>query len=50
MVALLVLLGLAYRRPASRRRLLTLLILGPIWIAGLYLLFQAMTNVLPATL
>ncbi len=50
MVALLVLLGLAYRRPSSRRRLLTVLILGPIWIAGLYLLFQALTNVLPATL
>ncbi len=50
MVALLVLLGLAYRRPSSRRRLLTVLILVPIWIAGLFLLFQALTNVLPATL
>jgi sortase A len=47
---LLVLLGLAYRRPSKNRRLLTALILGPIWIAGLYLLFQALTNVLPATL
>jgi len=48
--ALLVLLGLAYRRPSKDRRLLTVLILGPIWIAGLYLLFQALTNVLPSTL
>jgi sortase A len=48
--ALLVLLALAYRRPSKDRRLLTILILGPVWIAGLYLLFQALTNVLPATL
>ncbi len=47
--ALLVLLGLAYRRPASKRRLRTILVLGPIWIAGLYLLFAALTYVFPAT-
>jgi len=49
LVVLLVLLGLAYRRPSPGRRLLTALILGPIWIGGLYLLFQALTNVLPST-
>jgi sortase A len=48
--ALLVLLALAYRRPSKDRRLLSVLILGPIWIAGLYLLFLAFTTVLPATL
>ncbi len=48
--ALLVLLGLAYRRPSRGRRLLTVLILGPIWIAGLALLFVAVTSVLPSTL
>lgn len=47
--ALLALLGLAYRRPARQRRLRTILILGPIWIAGLYLLFAALTYVFPAT-
>ncbi len=50
MVALLVLLGLAYRPPSRGRRLVTVGVLGPIWIAGLYLLFLALTNVLPATL
>ncbi len=49
-VAVLVLLGLGYRRLSRGRRLVTVGILGPLWIAGLYLLFLAMTNVLPATL
>jgi hypothetical protein len=48
--ALLLLLALAYRRPSRGRRLLTVLILGPVWIAGLALLFLALTNVLPSTL
>jgi sortase A len=48
--ALLLLLALAYRRPSRGRRLLTVLILGPVWIAGLALLFVALTNVLPPTL
>jgi len=48
-VALLVLLALTYRRP-SRRRVLVSLGVGAVWIAGLYLLFVALTNVLPATL
>jgi sortase A len=47
--ALLILLGMAYRRPARGRRLRTFLVLGPIWIAGLYLLFAALTYVFPAT-
>jgi LPXTG-site transpeptidase (sortase) family protein len=50
LVALLLLLGLAYRRPSRSRRLLTLLVLTPIWLAGLFLLFQALTNVLPSTI
>jgi sortase A len=49
-VVLLVLLGLVYRRPQRGRRLLAVVILGPIWIVGLYLLFAAVTNLLPATL
>jgi sortase A len=50
LVALLVLLGLANRRPRHRRRLGSLLVLGPIWIAGVYLLFAALSSVLPSTL
>ena len=48
--ALLLLLALAYRRPSPGRRLLSVLILGPVWIVGLALLFLALTNVLPASL
>jgi sortase A len=50
LAVLLVLLGLANRRPRHRRRLGPVLVLGPIWIAGLYLLFVALSNVLPSTL
>lgn len=49
-VALLVLLGLVNRRPRHRRRLGSVLILGPIWVAGVYLLFATLSSVLPSTL
>jgi hypothetical protein len=46
----LVLLGLGYRRLRSLfGGVGSWLILGPIWLAGLYLLFQGLTSLLPAS-
>jgi hypothetical protein len=45
----LVLLGLSFRRiSAWYGRVGKWIILAPLWIAGLYLLFQTLTNFLPA--
>jgi hypothetical protein len=45
-----VLLGLYFGQFRARLRGVSWLILGPIWLAGLYLLFVALTGLLPATL
>ena len=47
----LVLLGLGYGRLTSYLgRLGSWIVLVPVWVAGLYLLFQAMPRLLPPTL